>query len=143
MFTIMQRRLQQFLELENITSSRLADVLGIQRSGISHILSGRNKPGYDFILKFSNAFPNISLEWLINGKGKPYKEKETTSPLSSTSDYKEDVLDFSAIEEPDQNLEGEEILAINTQSAVNKSISRITVFFSDGSFEEFYSNKKH
>jgi len=47
----MNRRLQQFLELEQLTPSRLADILGVQRSGLSHILSGRNKPGYEFIHK--------------------------------------------------------------------------------------------
>jgi Helix-turn-helix. len=48
----MNNRLQQFLSLENLTPSALADKLGVQRSGLSHILSGRNKPGYDFIKKY-------------------------------------------------------------------------------------------
>ncbi|MCI1779735.1 MAG: helix-turn-helix transcriptional regulator [Bacteroidales bacterium] len=74
----MNNRLQQFLELENISPARLADLLGIQRSGISHILSGRNKPSYDFILKLLTKFPSINPEWLITGKGKPYKDIYTT-----------------------------------------------------------------
>ena len=86
-FTFMNNRLQQFLELENITPARLADTLGVQRSGLSHILSGRNKPGFEFITKLLTKFPHINSEWLIMGKGKPYKEmntqNSTTSPLSS------------------------------------------------------------
>ena len=70
----MNNRLQQFLELENITPARLADTLGVQRSGLSHILSGRNKPGYEFLTKLLHKFPHINSEWLLLGKGKPYKE---------------------------------------------------------------------
>lgn len=75
----MNSRLQQFLELENLTPARLADMLGVQRSGVSHILSGRNKPGYDFINKLLLKFPAINAEWLLTGKGKPYKEMNIPS----------------------------------------------------------------
>lgn len=70
----MNNRLQQFLELENLTPARLADTLGVQRSGLSHILSGRNKPGYEFLTKLLHKFPHINSEWLLLGKGKPYKD---------------------------------------------------------------------
>lgn len=73
-FTFMNNRLQQFLELENLTSARLAEILGVQRSGLSHILSGRNKPGYEFLTKLLNKFPHVNSDWLLLGKGKPYKE---------------------------------------------------------------------
>lgn len=70
----MNNRLQQFLDLENLSPARLADMLGVQRSGVSHILSGRNKPGYDFIHKLLTKFPSLSADWFLTGKGKPYKE---------------------------------------------------------------------
>ena len=70
----MNTRLQQFLELEDLSPARLADLLGVQRSGVSHILSGRNKPGYEFLHKLLTRFPSISADWLLTGKGKPYKE---------------------------------------------------------------------
>lgn len=79
----MNSRLQQFLELENLTPARLADILGVQRSGLSHILSGRNKPGYDFINKLLIKFPAISADWLLTGKGKPYKEMNNFPPPST------------------------------------------------------------
>lgn len=78
-FTFMNKRLQQFLELENLSPARLADLLGVQRSGMSHILSGRNKPGFDFIQKLLNKFPDLSADWFITGKGKPYKERNTST----------------------------------------------------------------
>jgi len=70
----MNNRLQQFLDLENLSPARLADILGVQRSGVSHILSGRNKPGFDFIQKLLIKFPSLSADWFLTGKGKPYKE---------------------------------------------------------------------
>ena len=80
----MNNRLQQFLELENITPARLADTLGVQRSGLSHILSGRNKPGYEFLTKLLHKFPHINSEWLLLGKGKPYKEMMSENGGSSS-----------------------------------------------------------
>ena len=55
----MNRRLQQFLELEQLKPAQFADIMGIQRSNVSHILSGRNKPGFDFIQKFLLKFPSV------------------------------------------------------------------------------------
>ena len=53
----MDKRLQQFLDAENITHAQLADTLGVARAGISHILSGRNKPGFDFLEAMALHFP--------------------------------------------------------------------------------------
>ncbi len=80
----MNNRLQQFLELENLTPARLADTLGVQRSGLSHILSGRNKPGFEFITKLLTKFPHINSEWLIMGNGKPYKEMMGSQTANSS-----------------------------------------------------------
>ncbi|MBP3342886.1 MAG: helix-turn-helix transcriptional regulator, partial [Bacteroidales bacterium] len=81
----MNTRLQQFLTLENLTPARLADILGVQRSGMSHILSGRNKPGYDFIFKLCTKFPHLNANWFITGKGKPYKDSNAGSESESPS----------------------------------------------------------
>ena len=79
----MNNRLQQFLELENLTPARLADMLGVQRSGLSHILSGRNKPSYDFLTRILTKFPHISADWLMTGKGKAYKESSESVIIST------------------------------------------------------------
>ena len=72
--TKMNYRLQQFLAAENITQAQFADLIGVARASVSHIIAGRNKPGFDFIQNMSRHFPDLNLEWLINGKGKMYKE---------------------------------------------------------------------
>ena len=81
----MNSRLQQFLELENLTPARLADIMGIQRSGLSHILSGRNKPSYDFLHKLLIKFPHINGDWLMTGRGKAYNDFSENSQGSVIS----------------------------------------------------------
>lgn len=69
----MNTRLEQFLAAENISQSQLADVLGVARASISHIVAGRNKPGYEFICNLMRCYPALNIEWLMLGKGKMYK----------------------------------------------------------------------
>ena len=78
----MNNRLQQFLELENLTPARLADMLGIQRSGLSHILSGRNKPSYEFLTRILTKFPHINADWLMTGRGKAYRDSAESVIIS-------------------------------------------------------------
>lgn len=85
----MNSRLQLILDLENLSPARLADMIGIQRSGLSHILSGRNKPSFEFINKLLMKFPDINAEWLITGKGKPLKESDTPSQNKNQNEMTE------------------------------------------------------
>jgi len=71
----MRERIIEFLKAENKTSSQLADDIGVQPSGISHIISGRNKPSLDFILKMLERYKHLSTEWLLFGKGNMYEDK--------------------------------------------------------------------
>jgi transcriptional regulator with XRE-family HTH domain len=72
----MIKRIKSLISVKNLTASQFGDLLGVQRSNISHILSGRNKPSLDFILKITEHFPSISIEWLINGTGEMFKQDE-------------------------------------------------------------------
>jgi len=105
----MDKRLQQFLDAENISQAQLAETLGVARAGISHILSGRNKPGFDFLEAMATRFPQISMDWLLTGKGRMYKDSPATpgeNPL------------FAATQPP-------------------RRVSKILVFYDDNTFEEF------
>lgn len=79
----MIKRIKSLISVKNLSSSQFADLIGVQRSNISHILSGRNKPSLDFILKISEHFPSVSVEWLLKGKGEMFNLEEknfVTSP---------------------------------------------------------------
>lgn len=81
----MNRRFQTILDLENLSPAQLADRLGVQRSGISHILSGRNKPSFELLQRVVQSFPEISAEWLITGNGKPLKEQNQAAASSAAN----------------------------------------------------------
>ena len=132
----MNRRIQQFIEVENLSPSKLADMLGLQRSGISHILGARNKPSYDFIMRFLKAFPNVNPDWLLLGKGKIYRTGENEQYLPNNENSPQYSINF---DEPTEISEEQE--ENKEVKFIEKKINRITLFYSDGSFQEFYPNK--
>lgn len=71
----MEEKLRKLMKHEGINSTRLAEMLSIQASGISHIMSGRNKPSFDFIVKLLVRFPQINPDWLLMDKGPMYRSE--------------------------------------------------------------------
>lgn len=72
----MKERIITFLEAINLGSSQFAGEIGVQPSGISHILSGRNNPSLDFVLKVLNRYPDLSSEWLLFGRGEMFRDTD-------------------------------------------------------------------
>jgi transcriptional regulator with XRE-family HTH domain len=70
----MKERLLQLLDLEHLTPSKFADLIGVQRSSVSHILSGRNKPSFDFLQKTLTTFSGLKADWLMLGEGHMYEQ---------------------------------------------------------------------
>lgn len=132
------KRLHTIMEKYDLSASAFADKIGVGRSSISHIISGRNKPSLDFILKILEAFPEIDLYWLMNGKGNftASQEKKIKNPPSSPTEKKE---------ENPVNITKNEILEKTNifPDAVSssKTIEKIIILYSDGSFDSFEKNK--
>ncbi|MEI7594186.1 MAG: helix-turn-helix transcriptional regulator [Bacteroidota bacterium] len=80
----MESRIRLILKVKNITAAVFADKIGVQRSAVSHILSGRNNPSLDFMQRILKTYPDISSDWLINGKGEMNKDVLT---LFNTEEY--------------------------------------------------------
>ena len=146
----MNKRLQQFLAAENISQSQFADSIGVARANISHILSGRNKPGFDFIERMARQYPELNLEWLITGRGRMYNSGKTApeaplEPITPLSDPAAGSLfdqPQNRQETPPDRPTSPANISINTldsqyQSPINKkAISKIIIFYSDGTFQE-------
>ena len=146
----MNKRLQQFLAAENISQSQFADTIGVARASISHILAGRNKPGFDFIESMARHYPELNLEWLITGRGRMYTSQKTASeapveaitppsPLAGNGLFDEPKKPAETV--TDTPLSMQNTLSKDsdniTQSNINqRTISRIIVFYSDGSYSE-------
>jgi len=69
-------RISLLLKTKNLSPSSFADEIQVQRSSVSHVLSGRNKPSLDFVLKILSTYPEVSSEWLMFGKGQMLKQAD-------------------------------------------------------------------
>lgn len=140
------KRILEILEKSGLTPSEFADKIEVQRSAISHITSGRNKPSLEFLIKIKNAFPEIDTDWLIFGTEKEQELKEVSSgnenPETPTSSYPTLFELFESEEkmpEPNTlNMSKHPEIKTETQSGQKKMI-RALLFFNDGTFEEFVS----
>lgn len=136
----MKDRLLQLMQLEQLSPAKFADILGIQRSGLSHILSGRNKPGYEFISKLLLKFPTVSAEWLITGKGKMYKQELVQEqPIDRKKENSRDL--FSSQIDETQKVENqlrENSIKIenNPEIRKNRVLMKIIMIYDDMTFEE-------
>lgn len=142
----MKERLLEFLKAENKTSAQFAEEIGVQASGISHILSGRNNPSLDFVLKMLDKYRFISTDWLLFGKGSMYKDlkmqtlfdedmllsrNDNSKPLNNELHNSESEFKASKKEET----RTETIITSENRSA---SIKKIIWFYDNNSFEEFF-----
>ena len=72
-----ENRLQLIMASNRLNATSFADRIGVQRSNLSHILNGRNKPGYDFLLKVIQSFPNVNAHWLLTGENQISSQEDT------------------------------------------------------------------
>jgi len=87
------KRLEIILDYYALNASSFADKIGVQRSSMSHLLSGRNKPSLDFVMKIMEVFPDVDLYWILNGKGSfPKIEEETVvKKAEAVSDFSKPI----------------------------------------------------
>lgn len=104
-------RLERILAYYDQTASGFADAIGVPRSSISHLLSGRNKPSLDFVMKVIRQYPEVDLYWLLNGKG----SFPATPPTPDNTPPEK-----TASPQPGE-----------------RDIDKIVIFYSDGTFESF------
>jgi transcriptional regulator with XRE-family HTH domain len=84
-------RVKKIMEDNGLSSSQMAERIGVQRSAISHILSGRNKPSLDFILKVLEAFENVSSDWLLKGEKEADKSAINQAVDATKNDGKKTI----------------------------------------------------
>ena len=106
----MKDRLLQLLDLEQITPSKFADIIGVQRSSVSHVISGRNKPSYDFLHKTLKAFPGLNAAWLMLGEGTMYEQMGRKVPGNLFDPPETQSEEQIPDEIPEETPEKEEIL---------------------------------
>lgn len=139
-------RLQQILNHYHLTASAFADSIQVQRSGISHVLSGRNKPSLEFVMKITDVYKEVSLLWLLYGQGHfPQKNginsfntddlEVKTEPQHAELPKQPSLFANSPVNEP------ETTEAIHTKPLTNSNssneIEQIVIFYRNGSFKTY------
>jgi len=137
------------MDYKQISPSELADAIGVQRSNVTHVLQGRNKPGFQFISKLLETFPELNAKWLITGQGDmlvssngyPTGLFDTPKPPKA----EQPVISNPPVAEKEPEKEAE---IINTSKTVpesvktlipptTKEIERIVVFYTDQTFKQY------
>lgn len=143
----MKERILAFLQSENKSYAQFAEEIGVQPSGISHILSGRNNPSLDFVMKMLQKFRSLSEEWLLFGRGPMYKyiSQPTLFDIPPSVYVSEEVMsDDTRIPPEASSLTGshEKASELNYQKNDNqnpkeRTLTRVLLFYSDKTCTEY------
>lgn len=150
----MREKLLKLMKSEKLSSSRLAEILEIQPSSISHILSGRNKPSFDFLVKILKRFPTLNPDWLLLDAEQMYRtNEELDRKLDNDSSLpaKQNVAAAQNIEttknvvptnivsvKNSTNRPTENFAALAAAANDDRAIERVIVLYTDKTFEAFY-----
>lgn len=150
----MREKLLKLMKSEKLSSSRLAEILEIQPSSISHILSGRNKPSFDFLVKILRRFPTLNPDWLLLDAEQMYRSDEelnrkidknydsTVQPSDSRKNNSTTTSQIasSKIEDTQNstNRPTDNLATLTTIANEGRTIERVIVLYTDKSFEAFY-----
>ncbi|MGG5508171.1 MULTISPECIES: helix-turn-helix domain-containing protein [unclassified Myroides] len=132
-------RLEFLLGHFELSASAFADKIGVQRSSLSHILSGRNKASLDFILKINDTFPELNIEWLIKGIGSysatQNQEKNTSKSVDLFSEEPTEKVQITPAPSPQEEVKKDIPTPKNIPDFFTSSdIEQIVVFYKDGTF---------
>ena len=139
------KRLEIILEYYALNASSFADKIGVQRSSMSHLLSGRNKPSLDFVMKIMEVFPEVDLYWILNGTGSFPKNNEeiletTKTPASTSANEKLTPGDlFSEINYEAGKTEMKIASETKNQNLISEEseIEKIVIFYKNGTFKAY------
>jgi transcriptional regulator with XRE-family HTH domain len=148
------QRMQILMDYYNISASAFADRLTVQRSSLSHLMSGRNKPSLDFIMRITEAYPDADLYWLLYGKGEFPKSSLQSQPGESFQPQpqfsaatanavmeNEPYLFSGEEEQPGLQSQSQfsEPQQLKTEAATENlnEIERIVVFYKNGTFKNY------
>ena len=145
----MRERILKIIEREGLTPSKFAEMIGIQRSGMSHILSGRNNPSLDVLMKILERFTYVDSDWLLFGKGEMTRGQAPDSPdlftntptiqpeIQPQREYRQEMK----AETPVNTLKQPVVEKIMCENKPLKNVSKIMIFYSDNTFDTFIPEK--
>jgi len=141
----MKERIQFIMRQYNLTATQFATKIGIQRSALSHIMSGRNRPSLDFILKVKKGFPEISSDWLLLGSGKMIEQSNEKTSIEPELTFDQTGSSPSEVRSEEPATYGSPPPLENKikkksspqESNEDSEIEKIIFFYNDGSFRTY------
>lgn len=141
-------RLSFLLEQYEHTASSFADKIGVQRSSLSHLLSGRNKPSLDFILKITEAYPEINLYWLLKGEGSFLDRAASSKPVQPETEIKNESIKKAAthtapastpshVSSPETSNITPSYTPLLSAATNQSNVEQIIIFYTDGTFKNY------
>lgn len=148
-------RIIELMEHENLSYSKFAEAIGIQRPAMSHIISGRNNPSLEVMKKILETFRYVSPDWLIFGEGDMMRDAPKATTLQKERDLFSNLdenppkvqvvsenrphLGVESAQKAAEKIEPEQVIIQKNES---KKIEEIKIFFSDGTFDTFVPEKE-
>lgn len=120
-------RIRMIIDSHKLTAGAFADRIGVQRSNVSHVLSGRNKPSFEFLEKVLLGFPKVQAHWLLTGKQSPAEE--------NTISYHSVVKDEPLVQYRMKT-------TIQETKTAEKKVIKIVTFYSDFTFDTYLPNEQ-
>ena len=139
----MREKLVKLMKEEKLTASRLAELLGVRSSGISHIISERNKPSFDLLQKILRRFPNINPDWLLLDSDQMYRDQNARSNSHVNEATQANVLDFAestaANDDSDLPLREEQrkVSPCLNSEMFARGVKRVILLYDDNTFESY------
>jgi len=150
----MKNRIKKVMDESGLSASKFADKIGVPRSGLSHVLSGRNKPSLDYVIKLLNSFPNLDPNWLIKGEKIEGHKLQEMMQIELDESSNQSIEINNSLASVNKKMGGqadkmvEQIAKVDIKENVQpiqkrenvkeKTIERIVYFYSDGSFKEYF-----
>lgn len=128
----------------NLSPSQFADEISVQRSSLSHILSGRNKPSLDFVTKLLTSYPEINSDWLLFGKGTMISKAVKPEPVMLKEEKKVEDTVPKAAEKPEEKSLPAKTRESDPKTAIlptGKTIGEIILLFDDSTFRIYKPSK--
>ena len=134
----MVERIRNLINSKNLNAAQFADQIGVQRSSISHVLSGRIQPCLEFIQKILNSFPDIHAEWLISGHGEIDQKPSSKASLFDDTTKVEQIDDTIGKMRPESMQTNIKTKNVDKDlSTSDKSIERVIIFYKNGKFIDY------
>ena len=143
----MREKLLNLMKSEQLTASKLAELLDIQPSGISHILSGRNKPSFDLVQKILRRFPRVNPDWLLLDKDEMYRTIDIEPKPAALQSISTDELDGTMQQSQASGMTAPATNSTSTSTPAQQiaaayapksgNVKRVIVLFDDHTFESY------